>query len=1168
MTRDLMLISKPNDENRTTIARGLVLMLLLSSMMQVFTLIPESNDEINPEISEDEKWLVQAPTLDTGNLEVGGYHLKTGDWWEGKLDAIPDVNDLDGDGVSNNYDNEYWNRNIPAKFVDCAAGCYKTSSANMEDNQTLPSWTDDWAALYTGDLGDMDGDGDVDLVFAASSAIFYSKNVKGDFQTPVNLIQLNSNKGVYLVDTDNDGDLDILAQGNKYVKLLEIENGIVLSTNTLIDITENNFWFRSLVLGDINDDGFVDFVVKGDSHPTTPHDEVIIMLNDASGSPSYTNVKNFSSAESILLIDLNSDGKDDLVLANATTNSEYDILVYQNTGTSPWYSSIPTFTVETDFIIVKNMARGDFNKDGAEDMVIMVNDDSDYQIWVLHNMDGIPATNPEYLDDSFDSVMEFNTKVDLKGQSIGYSYSIRIADMNGDGLLDIITGANAELQKTSIIYNQGFQRPGLPAMFEFGWGTSSGASSTTLVSDIDSNGRKDLVAIARDAPLKIYLNKGVTIDSTVALSVASPVFNVNNYWGNGIVAEANDDGNLDIIRFGHAKIDIFWGDGNLGFNSTPDLQLSEGNANDAVLFDFNRDGFNDLLSVGYGAELRWGTANGFNDSADQLLLSSTSLYGIRTGMVNNDDVSDIIFHQAMTSSQGNKAFAFILNLSSGNFEEYWKSPGTNTTTGIARDLHLADMNGDKMPDLVRCFQNEAHVYNMTRYESAGVWIKNFSNEPMVLTTIKSTNGQCLINDLNDDGKLDFLTKYGSSFKRHFAPNFAGVEIAQINALWGYSIHDIDDDGELEFITASKVSKQSSIYDFTPQGLDSTWSGGNYRQTKKIIIRDMNEDGIQDIIQMNYLQPVDIILGVSDTDYDGIKDSSDIFPNNPTQSSDSDSDGFGDSSTGMLADACSYYWGDSTEDRRGCPDQDGDGWSDLNDDFWRDGNQWNDTDLDGYGDNYPAASSAGRPSHWPGEVCPNSGLPCSYDSYPLDWDDDGYEDSTLSPQGAVTPYDDCPYSAGTSSEGDTYGCLDSDIDGWANVIDTYPTQNSQHDDTDGDGFGDNGSGWLGDHCPDDYGESVIDYYGCLDNDGDGVSYLTDLDDNDSSEQSDTDNDTVGDNGDFCPYQWSNLTSGPDRGCPDSDGDLKADRNDAFPTDATQWADADGDGYGDDPQGNQP
>ena len=50
------------------------------------------------------------------------------------------------------------------------------------------------------------------------------------------------------------------------------------------------------------------------------------------------------------------------------------------------------------------------------------------------------------------------------------------------------------------------------------------------------------------------------------------------------------------------------------------------------------------------------------------------------------------------------------------------------------------------------------------------------------------------------------------------------------------------------------------------------------------------------------------------------------------------------------DACPDERGTSRQDRRGCPDADGDGWSDEGDDFPNEESQWNDSDADGWGDN--------------------------------------------------------------------------------------------------------------------------------------------------------------------------------------------------------------------------
>ena len=114
----------------------------------------------------------------------------------------------------------------------------------------------------------------------------------------------------------------------------------------------------------------------------------------------------------------------------------------------------------------------------------------------------------------------------------------------------------------------------------------------------------------------------------------------------------------------------------------------------------------------------------------------------------------------------------------------------------------------------------------------------------------------------------------------------------------------------------------------------------------------------------------------------------------------------------------------------------------------------------------------------------------------------------------------------------------------------------------------------DQCPSSPAGALVDQYGCAanqrDTDGDGVN--DDVDDfvNDSSQWTDQDGDGYGDNpngnnSDAFPSdstQWS-----------DQDGDGYGDNPngtypDAFPTDSTQWTDADGDGYGDNANGNNP
>lgn len=88
----------------------------------------------------------------------------------------------------------------------------------------------------------------------------------------------------------------------------------------------------------------------------------------------------------------------------------------------------------------------------------------------------------------------------------------------------------------------------------------------------------------------------------------------------------------------------------------------------------------------------------------------------------------------------------------------------------------------------------------------------------------------------------------------------------------------------------------------------------------------------------------------DTDNDGVEDDVDSFPWDASQQTDGDDDGFGDNFTGYQGDACLSEAGTSMADRFGCLDSDGDYWSDANDAFPNDPNQWRDSDGDGKGDN--------------------------------------------------------------------------------------------------------------------------------------------------------------------------------------------------------------------------
>lgn len=323
---------------------------------------------------------------------------------------------------------------------------------------------------------------------------------------------------------------------------------------------------------------------------------------------------------------------------------------------------------------------------------------------------------------------------------------------------------------------------------------------------------------------------------------------------------------------------------------------------------------------------------------------------------------------------------------------------------------------------------------------------------------------------------------------------------------------------------------------------------------------------------------------------------DIFPLDPEHWSDDDEDWVGDQPFSPNSDGCLGVPGKSIWDRLGCPDSDGDGWSDpttdfpaspngIADAFPNEASQWVDADEDGYGDNSTGfqGDKCGQygTSFWAAifNATTNQMEDIEYFGCP-DRDEDTYADSFDAfpddpTQWADRDGDGCGENMNGNNPdlfiNDGVQCVDSDGDGYGDVPsgdngDWYPTDPTQWKDTDSDGYGDNPDGTDADICPLEYGTlSEPNVRGCPDTDNDGTADIEDSFPNDGFAWSDVDQDgfpdQIGPTMDDCPNFPGTSTEAGVLGCPDSDGDGYADNIDDFPDDALQWEDSDLDGFGD-------
>jgi len=197
--------------------------------------------------------------------------------------------------------------------------------------------------------------------------------------------------------------------------------------------------------------------------------------------------------------------------------------------------------------------------------------------------------------------------------------------------------------------------------------------------------------------------------------------------------------------------------------------------------------------------------------------------------------------------------------------------------------------------------------------------------------------------------------------------------------------------------------------------------------------------------------------------------------------DVDRDGYNTTDSGDgIVDDCPDKHGESWGDRYGCADNDGDGWSNLNDFDNYEETQWVDEDEDGFGDNstgvlgdqcpgvYGIANGEGGDGCPPlfvdtdGDGIQNSDDDCIETPAEAVVDENGCEVDTDG-DGVVDSLDECPATIGGIDEVDDVGCIITDTGGSG---DGGSGDGGSGDGGSGDGGSDDGGSGDGDSGGDD------------------------------------------------------------------------------------------------------
>ncbi len=684
-----------------------------------------------------------------------------------------------------------------------------------------------------GDLGDLDGDNDLDVFLcnAYGESIVLFNNGDGTFFTdgntykPADAGQASTNYGIDLGDLDNDGDLDAFVTGwsNRPNKVWK-NNG----DGTFQEISEGygNSTSRMVVLADFNGDNYLDaFVGNWDNQDNK------VFINNADGSCTFTESNTTypsGKTSQVKAGDLDGDGDVDVIVRNSFTGND-QILLNDGSG---------IFTIESfsNGVIGNGMALGDVDGDCDLDVVI-------------------PATSGTaiYLNDGDGSFSPGSWGFG----SFGSANDINLGDLDNDGDLDIIKVPNL----IKVFFNDNSQiEP-----YTYQWDANAGSKTTAGVGNLapgtyyvtvtDSDGNSVVSSAEVEESSDFSIQSEVTSESCPgAEDGTASIFGTNSiqvnildsgqsiFTGgscrNAELGDLDGDGDLDayIVRRG-ANDRIIINDGQGNFTLDPNEYI--GNFANGVEFAEldNNPGLDIYVSVDGANKVL------VNDGAGNFSILPQDYL---TGGTRSSALGDFDQNGTIDVFEGNLRVYKRAWLNDGNAVFTITSELYQATSTL--DVETADLNGDGLQDIFSAGSGNAHHIFFGNGDGTFTLSSNSYGE-------NANSWDVELGDLDGDGDIDaFIANDNETPNEVYLNN--GQGLFTLAGQYGdaanpaVALGDLDGDGDLDAYVASVsgVTNPDRIWLNNGDGtfFDSgiTFSNG---RTFDVKMGDLNGDGRLDLL---------------------------------------------------------------------------------------------------------------------------------------------------------------------------------------------------------------------------------------------------------------------------------------------------------------------------------
>jgi len=716
---------------------------------------------------------------------------------------------------------------------------------------------------------DVNGDGKPDLIVAnrVSNTVSVLLNTTAPgATTPSFAAQTTFATGmlpesVKAVDLSGDGKLDLIVPNGNSNTVSVLLNTTATGATTPSFAAQQTFatgtFPVSVTAGDLNGDGKPDLIVSN-FHSNT----LSVLLNTTAPgatTPSFAAQQTFATGSYpafVTAADVNGDGKPDLIVANAVSNT---VSVLLNTTvlaiTSPAFAAQQTSATGSAPVSV---TAADLNGDGNPDLIVA--NESSNTVSVLLNTTAPGASTP-----SFAAQQTFATGISPR--------SVTVADLNGDGKPDLIV-ANYNSNTVSVLLNTtapGATTPSFAAQRTFATGSEP---RSVTAADLNGDGKPDLIVANVDSNTVSVLLNTTAPGATTASFATQQTFATAGLPTSVTAADLNGDGKPDLIvaNFGSNTVSVLLNTTVPGA-TTPSFAAQQTFATGSgprfvTAADLNGDGEPDLIvanrsddtvSVLLNTTAPGATTPSF--AAQTAFATGSYPESVTAADVNGDGEPDLI----VANGDSNTVSVLLNTTAPGATNPSFAAQQTFATGSAPRFVTVADVNGDGQPDLIVANKYSNTVSVLLNTTALALASPTFATQQTSATGSQPESVTAA--NLNGDGKPDLIVAnvksntlsvlLNTTAPGATTPSFAAQQtFATGSEPFCVTAADLNGDGKPDLIVANYDSNTVSVLlnttapgattlSFAAQTAFATGS-----EPRFVTAADLNGDGKPDLIVAN------------------------------------------------------------------------------------------------------------------------------------------------------------------------------------------------------------------------------------------------------------------------------------------------------------------------------